>query len=478
MLTTNQNFSDNWQDSLPSLHHRFAIHLPGITEESRKTTSDLLKRNHESHHCFFNSKHFHNHLTHHLLAAFSLGAPPKRLEEIYESHARYQKPIGDITGQPEITEDNWNKFFSQPEYYGNYLRFWTREVKKKGVDTVIKAYLFNPSKEGSNDFFARLVGTGYHHLIHLGYGLEFSLELIVVEALALTSVSSSDVESFLLDPPGPIGVTLDTLAIQAFTTFTSTFGFSSPPTPPSTSTSALSIVDLIHSDHSLDNIVKFEDERKLKMVSEKVAEKVKEYAKMWVIDSGSQEDVLNKTKELIAFSMSVYAGPTRPGTELKLDFFLMHALTSSLFLPIYLSHLSLVDATRLLQAHFSATLAYYISQGRPRLYLLENLFSYKSQLEGYNDDTTNPWLKVIERAIAHEDEHLVKSIRTLLWGATHIDSLKVSRDATGPYPLSHYWLNSAKLTLDAIQGENWWDHSGVGFDETWNGKPVKKPDFY
>lgn len=36
-----------------------AFYLPGMSEEAAKKTSELLQRNHEDHHIFFNKEGFH-----------------------------------------------------------------------------------------------------------------------------------------------------------------------------------------------------------------------------------------------------------------------------------------------------------------------------------------------------------------------------------------------------------------------------------
>jgi len=181
----------------------------------------------------------------------------------------------------------------------------------------------------------------------------------------------------------------------------------------------------------------------------------------------------------MSIAMVLYSGTTRPGKDIKLDFFLMHSLTSALFLPIFVSHLTLAQSARILQAHFAVTLVLYVSRGRPRLHLADNLSSYKSELSGYNEDITNPWLKVIERAIAHDDVHVVKALRSLVYGGTYLahgDKGELKETPEETRDLSHYWLNSAKMTLDAVRDDRWWHQAGIGFDEAWDGRPDIGPN--
>jgi len=332
-------------------------------------------------------------------------------------------------------------------------------------------------------FFASFMSGVYHPFIHLGYGLEFSSPMVVAEGLAITAMHKPAVKCILDSPTGAISSAVDA-AMNVLASMTSTLGITAiPPTTDQKNPSALSIINTIYEDRSLDSSVKWEDPMKFPAVLSRAPEKIKEYTKMWVIDSGSKDNINARMKELISISMVLYSGTTRPGNDIKLDFFLMHSLTSALFLPIFVSQLTLAQAARILQAHFAVTLALYVSRGRPRLHLADNLSSYKSELSGYKEDITNPWLKVIERAIAHDDAHVVKALRSLVYGGTYLahgdkgGELKETPEETHTtHDHSHYWLNSAKMTLDAIRDGRWWNQAGVGFDQVWDGRSDTGPN--
>lgn len=90
------------------------VELPGITAESQKVTMELLKKNKDNFHIFFNLKAgFHNHFVHHLLAAYSFGASPDMMRRIYEKNASYQKqkPSSKI----KITRENWIEHLGNKE---------------------------------------------------------------------------------------------------------------------------------------------------------------------------------------------------------------------------------------------------------------------------------------------------------------------------------------------------------------------------
>lgn len=90
------------------------------THTSAQLLEHLLRKDYVSHHCYFNEKGFHNHLSHQyvspgfvlscllfisLVAAYDLGGPPALLQKIYDVDAPTQRPI-DRQGE-DLTETNW-----------------------------------------------------------------------------------------------------------------------------------------------------------------------------------------------------------------------------------------------------------------------------------------------------------------------------------------------------------------------------------
>lgn len=104
--------------------------FPGATVESTKALIALLKKNHNKWHIFFNDSGkytrtnvgdfpptrfpgFHNHLAHHLLAAYALGATPEILQAAYDEHASYQAPRKPCPNP--ITLDTWKQHLGKRE---------------------------------------------------------------------------------------------------------------------------------------------------------------------------------------------------------------------------------------------------------------------------------------------------------------------------------------------------------------------------
>jgi sulfur relay (sulfurtransferase) complex TusBCD TusD component (DsrE family) len=66
-------------------------HTPDITSQSAKVANELLQENHDKYHIFVNTDGFHNHIAHHLLAIYALGATPDELQKAYDNNKGYQR---------------------------------------------------------------------------------------------------------------------------------------------------------------------------------------------------------------------------------------------------------------------------------------------------------------------------------------------------------------------------------------------------
>lgn len=54
---------------LHTMQKKGLLNLPGATYATKKLTEDLLLRDAEKHHCYFNTAGFHNHLSHQCVAS-------------------------------------------------------------------------------------------------------------------------------------------------------------------------------------------------------------------------------------------------------------------------------------------------------------------------------------------------------------------------------------------------------------------------
>lgn len=92
---------------------------------------------------------------------------------------------------------------------------------------------------------------------------------------------------------------------------------------------------------------------------------------------------------------------------------------------------------------------------------------------------TNPWMKVLQSAVDHDDEHVTKVVRSLYFAASHFDTSPPGY-FTSSLPGSQMmdgsiFIRAAGLTLASLgwahEGDKGilgsWDRSALGYDETW-----------
>ncbi|CAF1201541.1 unnamed protein product [Didymodactylos carnosus] len=389
--------------------------------ELRGLVAGLIQKDADSHHVFFNSQGFHNHLVHLLLADYSLGASENRLKEIYEIESPSQRPK-----LPEKSDFVWSSdhCLGHEEYYTSYLNFFLEQIKSKGVRACIEEYIF---RDDATNMYARFFSGVYHPFIHIGYGVEFGIPMLVAEGLAQTAVHG--------------------------TTLVPLYSVTSPidkKTASGSSTTATNIALSTRDDHRFDDIVKWEDSPKIKALLQRKPDLVREHVDKWIVSETLDRPtgLRARATELQALAAALYAGPQRPGKQITIDFFLMHAFTSSLFVHSYIEFLNPRYGAALLRGKFAVDLAYYISRNRPLL----NLEQFKSY-------PLKSWSEIISKAISHGDSHVPKSIRAVKHAAAY--------DTTIP---SEIYQAIATITVDP---DRKWSSDGIGFDEEWQDVPDK-----
>ncbi|KAJ3838578.1 hypothetical protein F5878DRAFT_661065 [Lentinula raphanica] len=106
---------------MSSVSHRIlrngVLNLPRASPVTKPLAEALLLQDAQYHHCQFNQAGFHNHLSHHILAAYDLGATPALLQKIYDEEARIQRPIilEEVDKEMKITEDNWTQYLGNQQ---------------------------------------------------------------------------------------------------------------------------------------------------------------------------------------------------------------------------------------------------------------------------------------------------------------------------------------------------------------------------
>src|ERR1700761_6093206 len=86
------------------------VRVPLISQSAADHANSLLQQNHHAHHITFDELGRHNHIVHHLLASFSLGADPETLQKQYDQNAEYQRP-------PPPANENIIRSLNDPEAF-------------------------------------------------------------------------------------------------------------------------------------------------------------------------------------------------------------------------------------------------------------------------------------------------------------------------------------------------------------------------
>jgi len=459
--------------------------FPGITYESKVALIDALKNNHEQRHGYTNDRGFHNHTSHQLLAVFAMGAPPSLYDTILRVQAERTLPAIK-TSAVTIDKDNFYSYLGDISYYDGYLRYFYDVVLNDGAASALDQYVFSREANFQNDGSAqsprqmlnRLFGRLYHPMIYVGCGLEFGIPGLVAEGLAQISthppdaprlVSASDFDfqdTFNDNSIATLTHGLSFLAEGRSRRVTNTHAVKGE----NVGVHAFSVLARIMQDDRFISLALKSDERGRpdsllddKQVPASLRELICEYAMDWSVDGRNAEQVQAKIEELSWMATLIYGiggwggRSTSPGGNLNADFFLMHQVTSALFLPAFVAYLPPSSIAVFLRTYFLTCLTWWVARGRPALPIREfyssvtatpalpgpdNVKGGTSTLSPENP-TPNAWLSITQTAIMHSDHHLCKVQRALAHFATRY----------GERPAGHFTqlLDVMDMNLDGIE---------------------------
>ncbi|KAI5292019.1 hypothetical protein KEM55_008149, partial [Ascosphaera atra] len=161
----------------------------GPRKDTAEKVSELLQKDLDEHCIYFNDSGFHDHIVHHLLSIYVLGASPEDVQRAYDTNASYQRP------SKPVDQDFVKKIHDREEFrshlgdrskYSQYLAYFQTEIDARGVESVLQEYIF-AQDELADDMLCRLFAGFVHPFIHLGFGLEFNQPAIIAQALAETA---------------------------------------------------------------------------------------------------------------------------------------------------------------------------------------------------------------------------------------------------------------------------------------------------
>ncbi|KAK3382223.1 hypothetical protein B0T24DRAFT_686106 [Lasiosphaeria ovina] len=417
--------------------------------------NDLLRKNHERWHMYFRDVAGHNHIPHALLSTLAMGGGAQDLRRAYDDGEAIQRPMPavDFAAVAELADPAKFRARAQTlDEYPTFLVFFEREIAAKGWQAVVAEYVL--ARTPLADFMLAQIYEGlYHPVIHLGFGVEFGLSGLVAEGLAQTASH-------------------DPMHIDVFFAKAEQLAASGtvPPKP---------LLALYHEARASTNIRtaarapdgpwKVRDGVLGRALDETVA-----LAAQFQVDPTDPVAVERATAEMISCAAWTCAAVHQPGKERKIDFFLMHNVTSSLFLTVFNAQpwISLADKARLVEWKARLDLVWYAASAAPEL-RPEYALGYEPTLS-----RGMGWPELYAELNKHHDDgHVAKFVRALKNGADATKPFEAGPGA-GDFPVKgdHLWLKIAQLcydsTINYVDGQRKWVW-GAGFAPMWD----RVPDF-
>ncbi|PHH84271.1 hypothetical protein CDD83_2214 [Cordyceps sp. RAO-2017] len=144
--------------------------------------TELLQKDLEQNHVFFNDEGFHNHISHHLLTLYGTGAAPAALEQAFAGNESYQ--IRALASSDEVVaalEADWPgnapRYLGRGRHYPDFLRYFQRQMDGHGGrwQPVVERHLLpaagddagGPWAAARYDLLGRLYAGFLHPLIQL-----------------------------------------------------------------------------------------------------------------------------------------------------------------------------------------------------------------------------------------------------------------------------------------------------------------------
>ncbi|KIK95047.1 hypothetical protein PAXRUDRAFT_25666 [Paxillus rubicundulus Ve08.2h10] len=385
--------------------------FPGASLDSLAALQRVLKDNHQRYHIFC----LNSHITHRALAIYALGGSASLIKGYYEQDAKNQRPA--FGSLEPITEENFVEHLGDENFYQSYVTFFSKQIDEKGAAGTLEEFVFSEEYNFQNgrdetsqpEMLFRFVDGLLHPMIHAG--------------LALGAVHDVCERGFY---PPSFFVPSATVEVNETTNLSSLALNAKPSAPAVTEARAV---------HAFDTVARILKDDQLKpkgtrtlvnQVTDTLTEygtEIRRHADQWTVDLGRPGEIERKMEELVWVSSILYGvGGFNEEKGLRSDFFLMHMVTSSLFLPSLIAYLSPRSQVSLLRSYFTTVLTFWIARGRPALNL--KAFMAATPLEPTVPNTLapktptpigaipNPFLPIIQSALAHPNDHFVKIQRT------------------------------------------------------------------
>lgn len=99
-----------------------------------------------------------DHIVHHVLTLYALGATPEQIQGQYDNNKSYQRspePVDNSIIEHLRDGSQFSRYLGNGRYYHDYLIFFQSQIDKKGYEDVINEYLLK-GDERADDMLCRL----------------------------------------------------------------------------------------------------------------------------------------------------------------------------------------------------------------------------------------------------------------------------------------------------------------------------------
>ncbi|KAF6808362.1 HypA protein [Colletotrichum sojae] len=450
-----------------SLNHTGAIHMANAhkikvpvtntglwkfkqQDSSADKVSELLQKDLEKHHVFFNNDGFHNHIPHHLLALYGTGAGPEAIQMGYKENENYQRPAKNSHDGVADELHDWEKakkYLGRERHYPDFLLFYQREIERLGGwQEALNEHLFK-GDERADDLFQRMFAGFLHPIIQLMYGVEWEQPAIVAEGLAQAAVHKNELKPFFEET--------ERRAREA-----------GAPMP-----KMAELVEEVRGNEKLVGAVRMGDRNKVfDGVLVRAPEEMKYVASKVRV---SAEELDERTAEMFhACAWIAGCAAQKPGKEARWDFFLIHHLNSS---PIFLSFnaapwISTENKIRMLEHKIRLDLVQYAARGSPEL-RIDAVRSYRPKDQDQKKPLVSKPTDLLSRFHnIPDDGHTIKVVR----------ALGICQELSDKYAGRPWvkikdedWLKLHYSVLDGTEHvEEKWVRT-TGLDEAWKTIPAR-----
>ncbi|RAR04058.1 hypothetical protein DDE82_004712 [Stemphylium lycopersici] len=458
------------------------FHVNGLHPESAAKASQLLQTNHEQHHIFFNQSGFHNHIAHHLLTLFALGASPTDLQTAYDTNASYQRPT--VALEESIVSDmhdpaRFATYLGKEEYYHDFLVYFKQEIERNGWQATLQTHVFAETP-AADDMLVRMFAGFLHPIIHLGFGVEFQQPAVIAEALAQAAVHDNWMAPVFLGCEG---------VVRGRREKNEEGGMKQKK-------SIIEILEECRNDPKLRHAAQFEDENKIRdgILKRAKGEMIEAATAYWIAEGEGLEE---KTAEMIDATGSFFsilyihifihtcpttirllmlthavfttASSQHPPHAIKFDFFLMHCLNSSIFFSAFLSPSSSLtppQQRRLLEWKVWNDITMYVSRGCPAF--------LPQEIANYTPAKDSGLESVIERVNRIQDDgHAAKLVRAIA-NAEAVCREWEGRDGYKGRVKGGMWKRIAHMAVDSVESGEPHLVRSCGFEEAWTDVPLRE----